>query len=207
MGTFFLICAAIGGTILVLQLGLTLLGLGGDLAGADAVDLPDLPDGDGGDGAVGHEGSGFSDLARKLTFQAVVSFLAFFGLGGLSARGFDWAPWACLATALAVGLGATALLGYAFGALRTLQGSGSLRLSNAVGEVGRVYLRVPGGEGGVGKVIVPVQGRSEELRAVTPGPELRPGESVVVTRVVDDRTLEVVDRAAYVAKAGASLGD
>ncbi|QDV38681.1 hypothetical protein [Tautonia plasticadhaerens] len=206
MGTFFLICAAIGGTILVLQLGLTLLGLGGDLAGADAVDLPDLPDGDGGDGAVGHEGAGFSDLARKLTFQAVVSFLAFFGIGGLSARGSDWSPGLSLATATAVGLAATALLGYAFGGLRKLQGSGSLRLSNAVGEVGRVYLRVPGGEGGVGKVIVTVQGRSEELRAVTPGPELRAGEAVVVTRVVDDRTLEVVDQAAHVAKS-ASLAD
>jgi hypothetical protein len=202
MHTFFLICAVIGGTILVLQLGLALLGFGGDLAGADGVDLPDLPDGDAGDASVGHEGAGFSDLARKLTFQAIVSFLAFFGIGGLSAQGYGWPSGASLVTALVTGLGATALLGYAFGGMRKLQGSGSLQLSNAVGQVGRVYLRVPGGDGGVGKIIITVQGRSEELRAITPGPELRAGEAVVVTRVVDERTLEVVDQAAYVDKAG-----
>jgi hypothetical protein len=205
MGTFFLVCAVIGGTFLVLQLALSLLGLGVDVGG-EGLDLPDLPDGEGGEATVGHEGSGISDLAKKLTFQAIISFLTFFGVAGLSAREAGWSPAPTLAVAIVTGLAVTALLGYAFGGLRRLQGSGSIAMSNAVGGVGRVYLRVPGGNGGVGKVIVPVQGRSEEVRAVTSGPELRAGEAVVVVHAVDNRTVEVVSQSAYLDKT-ASLAD
>lgn len=202
MGTFFLVCAVIGGTFLVLQLALSLLGVGADLGGEGL----DLPDGDSGDGIVGHDAGGFTDLAKKLTFQAVVAFVAFFGVAGLSAEGAGWSSGLSLTTAVVTGLVATVALGYAFGGLRKLQGSGSITLTNAVGEVGRVYLRVPGGNGGVGKVIVPVQGRSEEVRAVTSGPELRAGEAVVVVHAIDNRTLEVVSQGAYVDKT-ASLAD
>ncbi|WP_152049350.1 NfeD family protein [Tautonia marina] len=205
MSTFFMFCAILGGTILALQLGLTLLGIGGDLGG-EGLDLPDLPDGDGADSTVGHDSGGFSDLAKRITFQGVVSFITFFGVGGLAAQGSGVsAPGSLLAAAL-VGSLATAVLAFAFAGVRKLQGSGSIHMDNAVGEVGRVYLRVPGGNGGVGKVIVPVQGRSEEVRAVTSGPELRPGEAVVVVHAIDDRTLEVVAQSAYVAKT-ASLAE
>ena len=146
-----------------------------------------------------HE-SGLSALGKKLTFQTIVAFVTFFGVGGLSAIGFGWSSGASLATAVVVGMAAMVLLAYAFGGLRRLQGSGTLRLSDAVGEVGRVYLRVPAGNGGVGKVTLAIQGRTEEIRAVTPGPELRSGEPIVVTRVLDGRTIEVVAEAAYLAK-------
>lgn len=232
MDTFFLLCTIAGGTILVLQLALSLLGLGGHLIGGDVPlvggDVPHLGDagglGDLGGGHVGHgvgghdlgghdagqghDASGhghghdgrLSSLAKRLTFQAVVAFVTFFGVGGLSAGGFGWSLPSQSMAAVATGAGATVLLGYAFGSLRTLQNSGSLRIENAVGARGRVYLRIPGGPGGPGKVTVPVQGRLEELHAVTPGPELRSGEPVVVTRVVDGETVEVVAEAAYVAK-------
>ena len=225
MDTFFLLCTVAGGTILVLQLALSLLGLGGHLIGGDVPHLGDAGGlGDFGGGHAGHVGhvshdvgghdagqgddagpghghdGRLSSLAKKLTFQAVVAFVTFFGVGGLSAGGFGWSMPGRSAAAVATGAGATVLLGYAFGSLRTLQNSGSLRMENAVGEHGRVYLRIPGGHGGPGKVTVPVQGRLEELHAVTPGPELRSGEPVVVTRVVDGETVEVVAEAAYVAK-------
>lgn len=199
MGTLFLVCAVIGGTFVVLQFGLSLLGVGGDLGG-------DLPDVDLPDGAVGHDAGGFSDLAKKLTFQSIVAFVTFFGIAGLAAQGAGWSGGLSLTTAIVTGLAAMAVLGYAFGLLRKLQGSGSITLENAVGEVGRIYVRVPGGNGGVGKIIVPVQGRSEEVRAVTSGPELRSGEPVVVVHAIDNRTLEVVSQGAYVEKA-ASLAD
>ncbi|WP_169977482.1 hypothetical protein [Tautonia rosea] len=207
MSTFFLFCAIVGGTILALQLLLTLLGVGGDLGGEGLdLDLPDLPDGDTGEPTVGHDAGGFSDLAKRITFQGVVSFITFFGVGGLAAQGSGVSSVGSLVAAVVVGTLATAVLAFAFAGVRKLQGSGSLSMSNAVGSIGRVYLTVPGGNGGVGKVFVTVQGRSEEVRAVTPGPELRPGEAVVVVHAIDDRTLEVVSQSAYVAKT-ASLAD
>ncbi|MEW4571143.1 hypothetical protein AB1L88_25005 [Tautonia sp. JC769] len=205
MNTFFLFCAIVGGTILTLQLLLTLLGVGGDLGG-EGLDLPDLPDGDSPESTVGHDAGGFSDIARRITFQGVVSFITFFGVGGLAAQGSGVSTLGSLASASVLGTLATAVLAFAFAGVRKLQGSGSLSMANAVGSVGRVYLKVPGDNSGVGKVFVTVQGRSEEVRAVTSGPELRPGEAVVVVHAVDDRTLEVVSQSAYVAKT-VSLAD
>jgi hypothetical protein len=205
MNTFFLFCAIVGGTILALQLLLTLLGVGGDLGG-EGLDLPDLPDGDSPETTVGHDAGGFSDIARRITFQGVVSFITFFGVGGLAAQGSGVSTVGSLAAASVLGTLTTAILAFAFAGVRKLQGSGSLSLNNAVGTIGRVYLKVPADNSGVGKVFVTVQGRSEEVRAVTSGPELRPGEAVVVVHAIDDRTLEVVSQSAYVAKT-VSLAD
>jgi len=209
MDLFFLLCAVAGGTILVLQVFLTVLGFGGDLVG-DISDVPDVPDvGDVSEtsGTASGQGQGLGKtLGNRLTFQTVVSFITFFGIGGLSAREFGGSAAVSLAVALGVGLVVTGLLGYAFTALRALQGSGSLRLSNAIGKSGRVYVRVPGHHGGTGKVTMTLQGRTVEALAVTPGPELRSGETVVVTKLADARTLEVVSQSAYVDKT-ASLAD
>ncbi len=92
------------------------------------------------------------------------------------------------------------LLGWFLGLLRKLQSDGTVRLSDAAGARGRVYLRVPGNGGGVGKVTLVLQGRSIEMEARTPGPELRAGEEVVVSRLLDDRTVEVVDPTSHVVK-------
>jgi hypothetical protein len=204
----FLICASAGGTILLLKLALSLLGLGFDVFEGDL----GLLDGDPGDAASahdlaghladhphdsaanghsqGHQGLG-AHLGRILTFQAVVSFLAFFGIGGLATLSHGHGPWLSSAVAVATGMTAVAVLGQIFGSLRRLQTDGSVRLTSALGVRGVVYLRVPGHDAGEGKVTIPVQGRTIEVLARTPGPELRTGEPVVVLRVLDDQTVEV----------------
>jgi hypothetical protein len=87
--------------------------------------------------------------------------------------------------------------------LRHLNADGTVRLERAVGVAGTVYLRVPGSESGEGKVFLPIQGRSVEVIARTTGPELRPGEPVVVCRAIDDHTVEVVAAHAYLDKPAA----
>ncbi len=200
---FFLICATAGGTILVLKLALSLLGLGFDVVEGDL----GLLDGDPGDAASaghviehandpayahghGHQGLG-SQLGKILTFQAIVSFLAFFGIGGLATLSSGHGPMLAAAVAVATGITAVAALGQIFGSLRKLQTDGSVRLTSALGVQGLVYLRIPGYEAGEGKVTIPVQGRTIEVLARTSGPELHTGEAVVVRRVLDDQTVEV----------------
>ncbi len=217
MYQFFLICATIGGTILVLRLALSLLGFGFEHADADFGGIGDahLDAGhdlghDGGldhadDGGLDHAETGgghshLSNLGRIFTFQAIVSFLAFFGVGGLSALEAKQEPAVAVLIALATGFLAVFLLGYALRSLRRLQNDGTVRIERSVGLGGKVYLRIPAHDGGEGKITLPIQGRTIEVKARTPGPELRLGEPVVVTRVIDGQTVEVATPEAAIAK-------
>jgi hypothetical protein len=197
MDVFFLVCATIGGTILVLQLALSLLGLGFEgLAGpiGDHLHLGDFwgHGGDAGTVEAGGGHGGFSHLGRVLTFQTVVAFLTFFGVGGKASLEAGRGPAASVLIAMGTGLGAMALLGWAFQGLRRLQTDGTIRIEDAVGLRGRVYLRIPAFGAGEGKVTLPIQGRTIEVRARTTGPALLTGEPAVVLRVIEGRILEVV---------------
>lgn len=193
--TFLLICATVGGTILVLRTALALLGLGlGEVAHlGDLGDHGDVPDvGHPPDGSVGDHHDGQWHIGKILSIQAVLSFVTFFGIGGLSALERGASQGVSAVVAFAVGASAMLMMGWLLSLLRKLQSDGSVRLGDAVGARGRIYLRVPGQGDGVGKVTLVLQGRTVELEARTPGPELRTGEEVVVSRVLDDRTVEVV---------------
>lgn len=201
MYQFFLICATIGGTILVLRLALSLLGIGIHTIEGGIGDIDDMhADADAVHG-VGHDGHGHeSKLGRIFTFQAIVAFLAFFGIGGLSALGAKQTPAVAVLIGTGAGSAAVALLGYAVRSLRHLNTDGTVRLENSVGLGGTVYLRVPGDDSGKGKVFLTIQGRTIEVVARTAGPELRPGEPVVVSHALDDHTVEVVAAHAYLVK-------
>lgn len=198
--TFFLVCAVVGGTILVIQAVMALLGFGlGDLADSvDAGDIGDLPDSDASGMDPTHHGQW--GIGKFLSIQAIVAFLTFFGVGGLSSLERGATPGVAAAVAFSTGLIVMFVLGWFLGLLRKLQSDGTFRLDQAAGQTGRVYLTVPANDGGVGKVTLVVQGRSVEVEARTPGPELRSGEKVVVSRVIDGRTVEVVDPASHLVK-------
>src|SRR5690348_8804654 len=92
METVYITCAVIGGTVLLCQLLMSLLGLGGDhdIGGHD---FHDFHAGDvhasGHDvahSAYDHASSRFLSL---LSFRAIVAALTFFGLAGLAARA-EW---------------------------------------------------------------------------------------------------------------------
>ena len=194
MYQFFLICATIGGTILILRLGLSLLGLGFDSFDGVGADLDDSGLDADVDVDVDHADAGHdhqSGLGKVLTFQAVISFLAFFGVGGLAALDAHQHPALTIGIALGTGFVAVTVLGYLLRALRRLNTDGTVQMNRAVGMEGTVYLRIPAHEGGEGKIFLPIQGRTVEITARTPGPELAPGEPVVVSRIIDDRVVEV----------------
>jgi hypothetical protein len=76
--------------------------------------------------------------------------------------------------------------------LARLTVSGTVNVRNAVGRTGGVYLRIPAGGQGEGKVTVEIQGRSLQLNAVTDGPSIPTGSRVTVVEVVGDETLKVI---------------
>jgi hypothetical protein len=214
MYQFFLICATIGGTILILRLVLSLVGFGFDSLhgvidglgdahadadlGANVAHDAATDQGDGGEGHGSH-----ANLGQIITFQAIVSFLAFFGVGGLSALESKLHPAVAVLIGTASGVVAVSLLGYVLRALRKLNSDGTVRISGSIGLEGTVYLRIPADGNGNGKVTLSIQGRTIEVLARTPGPELRAGERVVVSRVIDEQTVEVVTQQSWVVKPAA----
>jgi hypothetical protein len=178
MGTVYMLCAAIGGTILVVQ---TLLLAFGAHAHADVHD--------GGD--VHSDPDAFFQI---LSLKTVVSFVTFFGLAGLASEHAGVGTAGALAIGVGAGLVALFLVAWLMSLLSELVASGNVALENTVGTEGTVYLRIPGDQTGPGKVTLAVQGRTVECSAITKGKELPTGASVRVVAVVGPDILEVAPR-------------
>lgn len=161
--------------------------LGGAVLGLQTVLL--LFGGDDGDGEPHHgdatDGFGF------LSIRTVASFLTFFGLMGLYGRTSGWGAGATAAAATGAGAAMMLFVAWLFSLQRRLAQEGTLDPSQALGLPAKVYLRVPAGRAGQGKVTVALQGRTAEFAAVTAGPELPTGSDARIVRQIDPNTFEV----------------
>lgn len=178
LSTIFIICAAAGGTLFAVQLVLQFMGVTGH--GDVDADL---------DTAAGHA----SDFSFKvLSLQGLTAFLMMFGLVGLaSLKGFAAGSTPISVSAgIAGGLLTTFVIARLFRAASGLQSTGNLDLSRAVGATGTVYLTIRAGQ--PGKVTITVTNRLLTLDARSREQEpLETGTPIVVTRVIDDSTVEV----------------
>jgi hypothetical protein len=176
MLTAFLACAAIGGVVLVVQLLMAMVGADG---GHDVDADPDLAH------AMGHGLDLFS--VRTLSAGA-----AFFGLAGAGAMSVGWRPGPAMLVAFLAGVLAMYAVAAAMRAMLRLDDDGSVRAAGAVGLPATVYLTIPAGRAGAGKITLTLQGRTVEYQAVTPGGALPTGASVVVVDLIGSDTVEVV---------------
>ncbi len=217
----FLVCAVLGGTVMVCQFLLTLLGMGddgSDMGGDDFSADADLGAGDfdAGDfdagSAAGTDGDLASDhhttlsqasdgefqhtssnwLFGVLSFRTLVAALAFFGLSGKAALSAEVAPAAALMAATLVGLGAMFGMYWLMRSISRLSSSGNQRIGNALGKPATVYVSIPASGEGAGKVQLTMQNRIVEYQAVTTEKQpLKSGEPVEVVDIVNHNTLQV----------------
>lgn len=202
MTTLFLVCALFGGTLLICQTVLTLIGLGTDHDFSH-----DGGDHDIGHDLGGHDGSGNAHAAGHgtasptqhsstwffgiVTFRTAVAALTFFGLAGMAAHSSDLSPVPSLAIGVLAGFAAMYGVHWMMRQIARLKTDGSVRIDNAVGMTGTVYLRIPGHLGGPGKIQLNLQNRTVELSAWTDRVEIPTGATVRVTRVVGPDSVEV----------------
>lgn len=181
LATVFVICAAAGGTLFAIQMVLQLMGFMGH-GNLDA----DLDHG----GDAGHTSADFS--FKVLSMQGMSAFLMMFGLVGLaSLKSFAGGSTSIsVASGTLGGVATTWLIGRLFRLASGLQSSGNLDLSRAVGATGTVYLTLR--KASVGKVTITVTNRllTLDARSLEEGP-IETGTPIVVTRVIDDSTVEV----------------
>jgi hypothetical protein len=190
--TLFLTCLAIGGVVLVAQLVLSLVGIGGEHADGHAGFDKELAHGPvHGPGA--HQGSGSDALMGLHLFsvRSISAAVAFFGVGGLAARAVGFpAPLAAL-VGLVTGIAASVATAAAMRAMLRLEHDSTVRLAGAVGAPATVYVPVPGAGGGAGKVLLTLQGRTVECQAVTSDSRVLPTGTAVT--VVDVRAADLVE--------------
>lgn len=180
--TWYAVCAVIGGTILLIQFVMTLIGMD------DVDDVPDdAPDADPASAEDGHT----SHVFGVLSFRTIVAAITFFGLTGLAMSSSGARAELTFVVALAAGVAAMYGVWWLMQLLVRLKSDGTARVERAIGKTGTVYLRIPGARAGQGKVTVNLQNRTVEYRAVTDRDELPTGASIVVTAVVDADTVEV----------------
>jgi hypothetical protein len=178
----FLVCAAVGGTLLLCQFVLNLLSLGHhDVDHDHTLDQGHDVDHD-------HDSSWYVGI---LTFRAVVTAVTFFGLGGLVAVEATLGPEVAIGLAVASGAGALFAVAWLMKSLHHLKDDGTVHIDRAVGKTGIVYLSIPANQSGAGKVTVKVQNRTVEYLAVTRQESLATGTPVQVVAVISSNTVEV----------------
>ena len=196
MTTLLLTCLAVGGVVLVAQLVLALVGIGadGDAHASGEFSTKELLLGAHHGAHHGpHDGAGAHVAAGLHLFsvRSIAAAIAFFGVGGLAARALGAPPAAVLAAAAGAGVAASLVTAAAMRALLRLDRDATVRLAGAVGEPATVYVPIPGANGGVGKVLLTLQGRTVECQALTAAPDPLPTGSRVV--VVDVRAADLVE--------------
>lgn len=171
----YLAFALFGSLVLLIQLALAMLGLGGD---------HDI-DGDGHVEFGEHSDTGFGDF-RLFSLRSIVAFITFFGWGGVIAWNYGLRGISCLLIAIGCGLVMMFLTASLVYFLLKMQHSGNIEPGDIIGSFGTVYLRIPGGRSEIGKVTAEVKGTSQEIIAVA-DEEIPRGCSVKIIQHIDGR--------------------
>lgn len=177
---FFLYSAVAGGALFLVQLVLSAIGAGDadiDLGGGHHGDL---------------SGHGSADTAFKLlSLQGLSAFFGMFGLVGLALyHESKVGPMMSVLGGFAGGALTTWLISRIFRAAKSLEGSGTLQLEQAIGLTGTVYLGIAPNK--PGKVTLTMAGRLLTLDATSAEQTLDTGTEVRVVRVLGDGTVSVV---------------
>ncbi len=195
METVFLVCAVIGGTVLVIQtLMLVFGGVDADFDDVSDVDFSDIDISDvsdldtdlQADAAQAHDA-----FLKILSLKTAVAFLTFFGLSGLASMRAQFSATITLVASVGAGLVAVYIVAWLMTSLARLQSRGNLDLAKARGSTAKVYVLIPAERKGSGKVTLALQGRMVECKAVTDGAEISTGTQVQVLGLIGADTLQV----------------
>jgi len=171
------IIALIGSVIFLIIFLLTFIGGGDTDMEADATDF------EADDGGVGFQ---------FFTFKNVVAFFTIFGWSGISCIDNELSTTATIIISTIAGLLMMAMTSMLFYWMHKLAESGTLKIKNAIGAIGEVYLPIGAERSSMGKVQIKVQGSLRELEAITDELEdLTTGTMVKVSEIVSAEILLV----------------
>lgn len=165
----YFIIAVVASILLVIQIVLMLFSLGG------ASDMDFDGDFDGVDGDMDADGG--------LSFFTIKGMTAFFALGGwcgfAAAMGLPGNIWAPILIAVATGTVALLGVGFAMRGIARMQCSGNIVKHKLVGQSATVYVSIPEGRKGRGKIVLTAQDTYLEIDAMTDDEERIPVDTRV----------------------------
>ncbi|MBI9044494.1 MAG: NfeD family protein [Anaerolineaceae bacterium] len=179
----------IGSTLFILRTLMMIFGGGFDDADVD-LDMDGDFDFDG-DLEDAHMGAADSDFSFKLlSMQGLTAFFMMFGLVGLALLKASLAIFITILGGILAGLFAVWIISLIFAQTKHLQSDGTIKIRNAIGQHGTVYLSIP--ENGSGQVQIPIQGSLKIFDAISKKQEKIPtGDKIHVIDVVDNKTIVV----------------
>jgi len=150
------ITALLGSVIFIIIFIMTFIG--GDMDSDMDVDGDFDVDFDVDDGGVGFQ---------FFTFKNVVAFFTIFGWTGVTCLENGLSTGVTLTIAVVAGLIMMVATSALFFWIHSLAESGTLKINNAVGQIGEVYLPIGKNRSKIGKISIKVQGSLRELEALT----------------------------------------
>lgn len=141
------------------------------------------------DAVGGHD----SDLDNGVfSVKTLTGFFLGFGWSGGLALSYGFTLLVAIAIALACGAALMALIVIMFRAVLSMRSDGTMRIADAVGSVGTVYITLPADKADGGQVTVSFHGRQETFQALnTASRSVASGEKIRVVSVIDSRTVLV----------------
>ncbi len=171
------IIAILGSAIFVVIFALTFIGVGDTDMEADISDI------NADDGGVGFQ---------FFTFKNVIAFFTIFGWTGIVCIDNQMSSTATITISIIAGLLMMVITSLLFYWMGKMAESGTLKIKNAIGVVGEVYLPIGANRSEIGKIQIKVQGSLRELEAITDAnEELKTNTLIKVLKVVSDELLLV----------------
>jgi len=176
IGKVYWITALIGSALLIVILIMTLIG--GDMDSDMDADATSF---DADDGGVGFQ---------FFTFKNLVAFFTIFGWTGISCLESQLSNGLTIVISTIAGLIMMVLTSLLFYWMSKLSQSGTLRINNAIGVIGEVYLPVGEKRSSIGKIQIKVQGSLRELEAITDSETVLKTSTII--KVVDVISAELL---------------
>lgn len=126
------------------------------------------------------------------TFKNTMAFFTIFGWTGIVCLDNGYSNGMATFIAVLSGLAMMVLMAFLFLWISKLAESGTLKIENAIGNVGEVYLSIGANRSRMGKISIDVQGSKRELSALSDENEdLKQGDVIKVTQVITGEILLV----------------
>jgi hypothetical protein len=171
------ITALVSSAIFIVLIILTIVGGDADDMGGDVDAEVD-----------GDSGIGF----QFLSFKNLMGFFTIFGWSGIACLDNNLSTSLTVIVSVICGLLMMTAMAALFYYMAKLQHSGTLKLKNALNQIGEVYLTIGAKRSSIGKVSINVQGTLRELEALTDEKnDLVQGNVVQVNEVTDNGILIV----------------
>ncbi len=168
--------------LFVIQFVFSLIGLDADMDGDIEVstDIDTDP------------GFGMDTDFTIFSVRSIIAFFTFFGWTGVLILNAGRDVYTAIGYSFLSGTLAMFVVGYLLYMFSKLSEDGNIEIDNAIFNTGKVYLTIPAGESGQGKIHITIDNSYREINAVTKNLEALPtGSTIRVIDVIDDNLLLV----------------